>query len=66
MIDKFNLNLASFSTITALSKALTVLNSSGSRCLIAATIGEPATGFCKNAVLVSFLSVYLDFVLLIP
>lgn len=64
--DKLSLNLTSLSTTVTSSKALIVLKSAGNRCLIAATIGEPPIGLSKNAVLVSFLSVYLDFVLLSP
>jgi hypothetical protein len=63
--DMLSLSLINLSTLAESSNAFIALNSSGSKCLMAATIGELPIGFHKNAVLVSF-SEYLDLVLLIP
>lgn len=62
----WSFDLISFSTIIVSSKAFTAFNSSGSKCLIAATIGELPVGLSKNAVLPSFLRENLDSVLLKP
>ena len=64
--DMLSFSLINLSTIAESSKAFVGLSSSGSRCLIAATIDEPPIGFSRNADLLSFSLEYLDLVLLNP